>query len=390
MDQVAHDLRIMVPVCPADPVGLEAAERLEDEPLGLETVEHRAWLCHQRPAGPAARAASRTTPRTILPRSLRGISPSLNNWDGTASALMRARHHSLIASSVDWASARMTMATATASPDTGSGRAEGAGLGDVGVALQQHVDLFGRHLDAAPVDLVLDAADEEEAAVGIDLADVAGPEPGTVKDFRRLVGHAVEAEHDRRRIEDDLARTDLADIAVLAEHAETSAPGLADEAVAGGGILERGAADPVGGFRHAVHVEDALRAGPAADLGPEFQRQRRRADMDAGEGLFRLAGHAHGDLPEGRHRTHEGDVLAVEQVAEAANFGDVRPGPDMQRAARRKRGQAVADEAVAEKRRQDIEGPGEVGAADGVDVQRQPRGERAQAVNDALGGAGRA
>src|SRR5690606_36801946 len=49
---------------------------------------------------------------------------------------------------------------------------EGAGIDDRGVAFQKRIDFLGRHLDAAPVDLVFAAADETQFAGRIDFADV--------------------------------------------------------------------------------------------------------------------------------------------------------------------------------------------------------------------------
>src|SRR5690349_7405381 len=103
----------MVPIAAADTIGLDPAEGIEHETLRLKALQHGIALRHYPAASRCASAMSRTTLRTIFPRSLRGISASLKICDGTASARMRSRHQSLISSSVPTAPDFKTIATAT-------------------------------------------------------------------------------------------------------------------------------------------------------------------------------------------------------------------------------------------------------------------------------------
>ena len=110
--------------------------------------------------------------------------------------------------------------------------------------------------------------------------------------------------------------------------------------------------------------------------------------MHAGEGILWAARHAHRDLPEGRHRTHEGDPFAVEKIGQAAKLVYVRSGPDVQRAAGCQRGQAIADQPMAEEGRKHVQRTREIGMADGRNIEGKPCRKRAEAVNDALWRAG--
>lgn len=131
---------------------------------------------------------------------------------------------------------------------------EHAGLQHRRMAQQDLFDLQGRDLLPAAVDDVLDAADDEEVAVGVEIAEVAGPEPAVAEGgpCRRLViiiaaAHVRPAQHDlamlaarkraARPVHDrDLGARSAADRSDLAQ-------------------LERIGGDLRGCFRHAVGLE---------------------------------------------------------------------------------------------------------------------------------------
>ncbi|MHC2398896.1 hypothetical protein ACVMGC_003440 [Bradyrhizobium barranii subsp. barranii] len=148
---------------------------------------------------------------------------------------------------------------------------EHAGLQHRRMAQQDLFDLQGRDLLPAAVDDVLDAADDEEIAVGVEIAEVAGPKPAVAEGgpCRRLViiiaaAHVRPAQHDlamlaarkraARPVHDrDLRARSTADRSDLAQ-------------------LERIGGDLRGRFRHAVGLEHGNaehRLQPVQDRGRE-------------------------------------------------------------------------------------------------------------------------
>src|SRR5262249_41952439 len=61
------------------------------------------------------------------------------------------------------------------------GDGENGGFGHIGMAQQRLLDLRGRDLLPAPVDHVLDAANNEEISVPVEVSQVAGSEPAVAK-----------------------------------------------------------------------------------------------------------------------------------------------------------------------------------------------------------------
>ena len=62
------------------------------------------------------------------------------------------------------------------------GQPDHGGVGDCGVGEQQRLELGRRHLEALVLDELLEPVDDEEVAVGVDVADVAGVQPAVVVD----------------------------------------------------------------------------------------------------------------------------------------------------------------------------------------------------------------
>ena len=62
------------------------------------------------------------------------------------------------------------------------GQADDGGVRDGGVGEQQRLQLGRRHLEALVLDELLEPVDDEQVAVVVDVADVAGVQPAVVVD----------------------------------------------------------------------------------------------------------------------------------------------------------------------------------------------------------------
>src|SRR5260370_33128252 len=85
------------------------------------------------------------------------------------------------------------------------GHADDDALGDRRMLVDRLLDIAREDLVAAGDDDVLDAVDEKEITVGIEIADIAGMQPAIDENLRRLLVLAPVAGHDLRTANADLA-----------------------------------------------------------------------------------------------------------------------------------------------------------------------------------------
>ncbi|MET3365119.1 hypothetical protein ABIF60_006514 [Bradyrhizobium japonicum] len=223
------------------------------------------------------------------------------------------------------------------------------------MAEQDLFHLERRDLLPAAVDDVLDAADDEEIAVSVEIAEIAGPEPAVAEGglCRRLVvviaaAHVRSAQHDLATL---AARKCTARLVHDGDLGAGGAPDRSDLAQ-----LERVGCDLRGRFGHAVGLEHGnaeRRLQPFEDRGRERGRGRadhaqRRRSGAVRVGFRRRQQRAvngrHGGVP-GRlqlpHPAEEGRCIETVGADHAGACGQRR--------------QKAGDQAMGVKQRQDVE-----------------------------------
>ena len=245
----------------------------------------------------------------------------------------------------------------------GVGDADDCGFLDVGVFVDRVLDGAGIDVEAAADEHVLLAVDEDEAAVGLHAADVAGEEPAVDKGGAGLVGAIAVAAKDVGAADAEfagLAGREAAGWVVEGDDVELD-PGKGDADFAGGGDAageEVGAGG--GGFGHAPAAAEA-EAGEGVEALADLVREGGAAgagDAEAGEVAAFDAGVG------GEGDPHGGDAV---EMGAAAVLDGVEDGVELEA--------RVEDEF-------DAVGDGaEEDGGEGVDV------EQGEDAEDAVGGA---
>ena len=223
------------------------------------------------------------------------------------------------------------------------------------MAEQNLFHLQGRDLLSAAVDDVLDTADDEEIAVGVEIAEIAGPEPAVAEGgLRRRVVIIVAAAHIGS------AQHDLAVLAAgeraarLVHDCDLGARGAADRSDLA--QLERVGRDLRGRLRHAVGFEHG---NAERRLQPVQDRRRERGRGGADHAQRRRSGkirvrfrRRQQRAMDGRHGRVPGRLQLPHPAKEG---GCVETLGTDHAGARGQRRQQAGDQTMGVKQRQDVE-----------------------------------
>src|SRR5258708_14380231 len=167
------------------------------------------------------------------------------------------------------------------------------------MGVENLLDLAREELLAAAVDHLLEAADDAQAAMGTDHAEIATAEPAVGQEgFGVGGGVMVVAEMDRGAIAADVARLARRDVVPIGvdEAQPHVARWHADRAGDALGIIRRARIGLVSGFEHAEQLEQYARCG--APPGPDGLDRRRSATADHDAQTLEVAPRAAGLLAE--------------------------------------------------------------------------------------------
>ncbi|OJU35201.1 MAG: hypothetical protein BGN94_17355 [Rhizobiales bacterium 68-8] len=215
---------------------------------------------------------------------------------------------------------------------------EGGGFRDVRMLGQKQVDLGRRDLLAAAVDDVLKPAGEEEEAVGVEIALVAGAQPVAAEEVAAR-GLVLVAGHDVGPADQHLAaarRGQLVAEDVGDAHGGAERP--ADRARPALRRIERRAGDQPGRLGHAEHRHDAD-AERGLQVAMQARRQRLRDGADEAQPAGQQAGPvgmAREDVAQhGRHRLEPGRPERRDAVEEGVGRDGAGEGDRAARIERR-------------------------------------------------------
>ena len=227
------------------------------------------------------------------------------------------------------------------------------------MAQQGLVHLQRGHFLAAPVDLLLESSGQEQVAVVVEVALVAGAEPAVGEGGRVGVGVVLVAVDHRGALDGHLAALPRGQDAVVAvENGQLDAGGDPHRPGLGHRRRQRVGAHLVGGLGHAVGLDHRRSEQPDQFLQHRLgQRRRRRAHEPQArlEGRVAVAGRpCDHHLVHGRHRGVVGRVQLGELGEEPEGVEALGAG---HRAAGRQRGQEPGQQPVNVEQRHHLQRP---------------------------------